>query len=110
MAEENEDSLWNTLAGFFDSDDASPREREMVMSPPPPKPVLTQEPGEDSTAFRIRRGQAERAWKKTMLDRENYPEDFMVPAAEAAPAPESGDESRYNRREQLDRAIREAGG
>lgn len=104
-----DDSLWGTIAGFLGGGgEATPREREMVMSPPPPKPELVQQGNEDSTAFRIRQRQAQRAWENEMREREDFPQDFMVPAAQAAP--ETSEESRYNRRDTIDAAVREAGG
>lgn len=104
---DNGDSLYDTIVGFFGGgDETSPREREMVMSPAPVKPTFTQQEGEDRTAFNIRKRLKMREWEALIRQRESFPEDFMVPAAEAEG---TEDTSRYNRQQQIDQALEDAG-
>lgn len=103
---DNGDSLYDTIVGFFGGGDESPREREMVMSPAPEKPTFTRQEGEDSTAFSIRKRLKTREWEALMRQREDFPADFMVPAAEAEG---TEDVSRYNRQQQIDQALEDAG-
>ena len=113
MADENgngertEPGLWDVIAGFFGSDDTSPREREMVMSPPPERPQLTQRADEDSTSFSIRKSLKMREWESLMRQREIDPDSYMVPAAEAEG---TADQSRFERGQAIDDAVTAAGG
>ncbi len=107
MADDTEESLWDTLAGVFGfGGDGSPRQREMVMSPAPAKPTFTRRPDEDATMFSLRRSGKIREWEAIMRQRELDPDSFMVPAAQA-----EGTEgaSRYNRDQAIDQALEDAG-
>jgi len=112
MAEEREEKgLISTAVDWLfgdDDDDRSPREREMVMSPPPSPPNIRREDFDSSLDYSLAKTKAENDYRRLMEDREMNPDNYLVPAASAAEPTE--DYSRYERGRALDEAISEAEG
>jgi len=110
MAEEEEKGWFAEIISAFgdDGDEASPREREMVVAPIPKPPVFTQGEDESNMDFALRKKREKRAYDKLLRDMEASPENYMVPAA-AAEAEATEEISRYNRKQQLDLLEKEQG-
>jgi hypothetical protein len=102
-----EKSLYDTIAGFFTGGDEEAKAKEMVMAPPPPEPVLTQNPGESSLDFSMRKRKAMMEYRALLNDREMNPGNYMIPAAEAEEVP-AGERDRFDRRRQIEEAIESA--
>jgi len=104
-AEVEELGFWESLFSG-DDDDKSAREKEMVMSAPPPKPQLDPDDYSDNLAYRMAKRKADNEYKRLMEDRELNPDTYLVPAAhaEADPTKEHG---AFTRQQQLDEALGE---
>ncbi len=111
MAEEETKGFFESLFSFGD-DDKSPREREMVMSPDPPKPTVDRADFPDGSSgtleYKMRVRKVEQEWKQLMRDREDNPQNYMVPAAHAEADP-TKEHAAYTREQDIEETMREMG-
>jgi len=100
----DEEKGW--FASLFSDDDGGKKSREMVMSPPPVKPDTARLEGESPLDHSLRVRKLKFEYKKLMEDRGLNPSNYMVSPAAASAEP-TEETSRYNRRQQLDKALGE---
>jgi hypothetical protein len=104
MAEEETKGFFESLFSRGD-DEKSPREREMVMSPPPSKPVVNRADYDSDLDYKLAKRKAEFEYRKLMEDREVNPENYLVPAA-AAEADPTKEHGAFTRERDIEEAIR----
>lgn len=105
MAEETK-GFWGSL---FGSDDKSPKEREMVMSSPPPKPNVKRDDYDSDLDYRLAKRKANTEYRRLMEDRDLNPKTYLVPSAQAAADP-TKEHGAFTRTRDIDQAVREAQG